>query len=1196
MPIAEPDAPASNPIADILGGVVKIGKQVIDTGVKGANELYSDVSQRGLGGLGEDVKAVGAGAISGVLSLPDMLANVGSAGIDYATGGAVHLPSLNLAGDFANYAQGLDPSLAQHPGLTGVGSLGGQLFVPGVGALKATTLAGRIGLGALLGEGFGAAGDVSARYQQGQQQDLGASLYGGLSQAVIGAGLAALVPHGGGESEAQPVPGGIPEVTDPALLAKIQNPHRVAGATSPKSQVPPPPTHADILERIRAQRPELAASMEADLQREQVPPPPPEGQNLDLLNPQTEATQLTTGIDPNTPLAHTEQVSAPEPQPVVAAQGMAVDTVPPPPEPVTHETAISPQPETKGAENVPTGETAQAVSELSAPTTPAEPAGFSRPKTYKEAITQYPFNPETKTGFKAEGGHLRFYADGEPVSFEAGKGFRGGDSVSWYAAENLKKFDSGKNKAFMDAVEAKMGAQPATESAPPHTPIPAYDELTQAQYEPFHGLTEDQYNSPEAKKLRNEQYKTKFQQLKDEQGISPGAGSNKPYKDRFAYEATQNYKAAQQGEGPVFYKAENLAAPPGVKPEYWDRAAASDKKSLLDKLKTIGEHVKDPHLLERLMGVQTVSDVLKHDLPSVYLEKIKHEALVTNNFANMSKEGLELIPYTRSATPEQILGGEGEFAKVGEADRQKLANYKSLTNDYINNIIKPEIDKARVAGVTDRTIAGGGRTLRMLDEELQDATSRWQTDGMLGKILKDGRSGWYKSIFLGNQEVAGLHVIEALGAGLSHNFPAMVKAVHSLLTDPVTRKYAQTFTTRGGTEARALESEHMTGLGKFQQQITQKTDAFLNVAFKAMDPLTQEIAGKKGGEFVGDAIRAQLPEQMKTQLLRVAMAFDQADNLNYPGGAKALMQDHMDMINHKALSPERETLSMKAQIGMIDNMKRLIMYAPPGMMEKTVFQRHGEMAKMLFPFTRSVIQQSRLLHSYGADFAKAVADKNILAGAKAAGQLFTMLGVLSFFAGSAAIPKEVDNAMAQYAPQERDKLRGILDSIHALNPTGQKVEHVQPKLFAGSMVNLGSNNMGVVGGQINALKGFITKSKDPEVSRRKYAHAAATLAAMMQLDSLAGGLVGNDKAVQLFDKLAQGLKGVTSTKAAYSSFGTKIGEGRRFKTDVFQEAWDWAVPGVRDDVAKFLDAEHDRHFQEHVRSSKGDPAAFLWPN
>jgi hypothetical protein len=1175
---AESHEPERNIVSDVLGGIWDIGKQVVDTTVQAGGELVRDLSSEGLGALPGHLTSLGVGGVAGVLSLPDMLANVGAAGIDALTGGAVHLPGLTLAEDFKNYASGLDPSMAERPGMTGFGEIIGNVLLPGIGAARTAGLGMKAAVGGLSGLGFGAAGDITQRYQTGQEQNLGESLYAGLPMGVLGAGAAMLVPpHGKAKTdspvevpppppEAPPTTGGLPEITDPALVQKISDPNYVPAVTEIMPRTPdpapaapePPPTIEAITASLQETHPQVA-----EILARQIPEQAPEA--------------------PVAPVVDAVPATVPEPPPMApvvdAAPAPVVEAAPriPDPPPVVPEQAPTPAPELSTPVEKPV-DTQPEVSAI------RESRTFERPKTYDEAWQQ--FDAETRTGITrdATGTKMQYLENGEPVKFEY-QG-REHDGISVYTSKDRKNFDSGKNKAFMDAIESVRNKSVISDNPPPEkparSPFPTMEEMRNAQYEPFHGLTEEEYQSDVPRGMRNKGYKRGFDSAK-EQGLTIAKEDIPAFKKRIAYEETENYRSDLKGEPRRFYKATEMPASdqdPTIN-KFWKTAQPIERANWIDKIKNIRDTIKDPHLASRIAGVQTVGDAIKHDLPHVYIQRMGYYRDVMRNFTDMGKMALELIPRAKKATIDDILAGVDDFGKISEMERQKLVRFKELTNQYMNDVIKPEIESAERAGVQPSWF-GRGRALRMLQEELADANPMPQSDGKFGAFLKDARGGFFKSIFLGNQEVAWLHAIETVAAGTSHNPKAMAQAVAALVNDKEYRAYAKKFSMRGGTEASVLESDHMTALSKLNKRISDITEHGF-----------EKVLGKDLGGTTVEAIRAQLPEVAKIHILRTAMLFDHAERLNYPGGAKQLMRDHLSVIASKAIPEERMTLLDRAEIGMIEDMQRLVMFAPPGLMEKTVFQRHGEFAKMLFPFTRSVIQQSRLMHSFGADFIKAFQDKDYGKMAKTTGDALKFFGVLSIFAGSAAIPKEVDRALLQYAPEEREKLHEVLNSLYSLNPINQKVEHVQPKILASSMVNLADNN--VITSQINELKGIISRSKDPEVRERKMQRAISTALAMFQLDSIAGGLVGNSKALQLIDKIGQGMKGVTRTKAAYSAFGTKIGEGRKFHTDVLSEFFDWAAPGVPDEIAEFMEREHDRNDREFFRETK-NPLAPILPN
>lgn len=607
---------------------------------------------------------------------------------------------------------------------------------------------------------------------------------------------------------------------------------------------------------------------------------------------------------------------------------------------------------------------------------------------------------------------------------------------------------------------------------------------------------------------------------------------------------------------------------------------AQNHAAIGEKLKKVADNFDGeltPQALKRLAGMQTNSDIVRQYDPR--LGETRNKFMADLDHASTDVED----PRTQAAKDawHQVLKTGTPSDVLDARTNQYLQDFQRISGEFVDQHLKPRIDELKAAGVTEG-LAGKGRLLRILQDDLHQLRGKPGEDSLAEKLMREARGGYFRAIFLGNHEVAGLHVIEAMTAGITHDPVAMTKGIGlatRALANKVAGKADVVYDFMTAHKSRGMETH-------LQDSEMGKTIPVLGTAVRAgtkiNDAVMKKLEALPGGATAIDFIRAQLPEKAKIQTIRVAMAVKAAGDLKYPGGPETLMKDLLDSARHKAVAPSKQAVLDKARIQIYNDMNRLIMYSPLGFTEKTVFQRHGEMVKMLFPFTRSVVQQARLVHSFGEDLLKATGDAvKDPTDAKAYGRMMqavgrtgAFIGITALFAGGKAIPREADDELRRLDPKAHKDLHEALDALHSLTGYGQTVEHLQPKLTAW---HASANSRGGIFESVKKIAETMNSKKKTSTQKLRAATAGA---AFFQIDSVMG-LIGTQKAFSFFTKLGDGMSGHT-TKYAFSEDERYLGK-RRFKTDAMSEALDWFLPGVPDVVSKWIDQKQEADHRKHSR-------------
>jgi hypothetical protein len=1175
----------------------EMGANMITGTIKAGQEVGAGLSRGDVMGLGN---AAVQGFVKGGAGLIDLLGNAGYAALQaseplaYGPNGIKPIQgSFALAPAWEKFVTSspIGNGMSQYPNLAGAGEFAGQAMAPAMRLARAGAgIPAKLAEAALTGEAYGTLGDIAQKQVAGENQNIFASLNAGLPTGIIGLGMGGALMGAGGigrkvaPREVQPTPPELVQSQIDELFAPQQPKANVEDVTRQLYDEFPPPDPSSKEARLQAELGQLKSFFEGktydDYKASELPP----------------LVQATLESIKDTQIPEIDQYKR-----KMKAEGVDL---------VINKTRAQAEDlrAKKRAQVELSKQEATPWEEVVKPAAPPEPAVTEKPQERHwshyikertnlasprpEELSPEPLIPGNRMSWKPQSPEHKAIVQGDIDTMRK-------DARNYYVKQRVSE----RGIEHPD-IEERITKELAQSKKDNPTAEYAASELSEKYRR--HYLNE---------------FDTAFNKQLDENpaGIREWLAKHDIYKrQHLAKQYAKNAKTSDEmiakiAKSPDAPLAERLAKTAGfdswhdfVKEE-WGHAPIggllSEDKFFDPIAKLVGEHVApekikaamkhfegevSPQSLARMFGIQTNTDIVRQYDKPLHEKRIKTLADLDQVSVDVedsrTQAGKDAWREAMKMAPEEIVTSD-KLTALSDRQREYLVDFKRIADDFVDNTLKPRIKELEAVGHKAGWF-GNDRLLRILKDDLQQLRPPATEDGLAMRLLREGRGGYYRSIFLGNQEIAGLHAIEAAAAGFAHDPVAAAEALKLFTRGQINKlagKYdvAHDFVTAWKT--RGME----THLQDSEVGSVPVIGGAVKGIAKFNDSVVKQIEKLPAGATIVDALRAQLPEKAKIQIIRTAMAVRQAKEMNYPGGAEGLMSDLLMQARRKDIPASRQVMLDKVRINMFSDMNRLIMYSPLGFSERTLFQRHGDLVQMFFPFTRSVFQQARLVHSYGEDLINAT-NKLAKSPTDAAGwgevaqviqRSGTLLGILGIFAGAKALPKEADEWLrANGYKQERKMLHQALEGLHSLNPLGQRVEHVQPRLSAYDI----AHNQPMFESWIKQFNTAFDEKKKPE-QRQKALLAIASLA---QIDNVFG-LFGTQKIHRFFRKMGEGFKGY-STRYAFSEPEGIGGEqrmlGKRtFNTNALAEFFDWMIPGTPNKVSDFVEQKQEQDWRKRHR-------------
>jgi hypothetical protein len=389
-------------------------------------------------------------------------------------------------------------------------------------------------------------------------------------------------------------------------------------------------------------------------------------------------------------------------------------------------------------------------------------------------------------------------------------------------------------------------------------------------------------------------------------------------------------------------------------------------------------------------------------------------------------------------------------------------------------------------------------------------------------ILNAITTGTTSAISLGNTHMHALHAVEAVHANLVLAPGEFARAANALAKDPRgTWAFAKSWNTK-------LPISNMS---------EDSMNPISNAVNKFQEPLTKWIKNQPIAHGIQQAISGQGIEGAKSGLTLITASEYAAKQMKYPGGGTALRNDMVKaMVNPSVMNPETR---LQAATHIWDFMDRSLGAGPSGYKVANIVDRStvnfGAVSRLIAPFSRSIIQQSRVQTGILKDLGKAMVSGDLPGIRTGMRQLMTSAIALTSVAGANVIPWEVRNALANGTDENRetlDKMEKFLDSAafagHYLG--GWRMAHVQPTFFP--LAKVGGN---VVQASVKNLQTLdSSKSKD----KSKIA-AASMFAAKVGMNELADTM-SLETARKIYNAYEEAHAHGTHTTDIYSESGMHL--------------------------------------------------------
>ncbi len=437
-----------------------------------------------------------------------------------------------------------------------------------------------------------------------------------------------------------------------------------------------------------------------------------------------------------------------------------------------------------------------------------------------------------------------------------------------------------------------------------------------------------------------------------------------------------------------------------------------------------------------------------------------------------------------------------EISKLSDA-RRAHAQY---TKDLRAEIKRLEgMGAASPKGFSAGTLFGKGRYNRMLHLDLADMTGAY---GMPHPNLMGHLTGnFMKSTFLGNWRSSSMHLGEALVSTFSKHPIAAGEAMIGFATDPIYQEFATMNTPTRGMMQQILEESKGMGLDKL---INQQID--------------KAVAKIPGGKAIYDTMSAQIIERGKLGFVSLVNA--QHNAKAYPGGVKAYMQDWIafSKTGSPPAHPEKfAEIELKTYIE--DN--RAIMYMPDGpLKERTMYQRHGDVVRMMFPFLRAVTQQARFVAGLADDMLANLAKGDMKAAAGSLSSFLAAHVLIAGAAGSHALPGYVWDAFDKIDKEKSKTLRNMIDDRQmALTNSFTGGHGFQVQDFGVKYLPFLRASGIVTEGEVGKIARGIMNPKNPKA----FMDAAIDLTAMQLVSHIGPEGTGNLR--YMIERVAMGVKG-----------------------------------------------------------------------
>jgi hypothetical protein len=663
--------------------------------------------------------------------------------------------------------------------------------------------------------------------------------------------------------------------------------------------------------------------------------------------------------------------------------------------------------------------------------------------------------------------------------------------------------------------------------------------------------------------------KTQFDEALNKVLLSEGVEGGKAWMQRISQE-TDRFLKDESGSMSSAFESGTLLG------DMLDSAGKALEKSAPGTLQSIqnATHGEDGRLFSRLGGLETVTDAIKrYDKPfsemrDNFRSKLKQIMAGSEDFTTEGQINARNTALRMDKTHEILTSPE--LKDLSQSQRQTLYNAKQIFDTYVNQHLKPQIDKLEQEGIASG-LSGKYRYRRMLEQDLEDLRPSAGSENY--QWLREARGGLHRSIFRGNWHTGWLHATEGTMAGVTHDPVAWTKTQGALI-----KTYTEAATGKANAVYDFLTSHH----GAPEMDLISDTDLPGAKTSFASNPVGSVITGaaklnskfsdsvvktlesiKPGNVKVGktfiDVARAQIPEKLKMQTLNLMTLIRHADMLEYPGGYEGLAKDYMAQARGKEIPGNRAMLLDKARINMFQDMNRIVLDAPQGWAEKTVFQRgipftqrgarkfSAEIGSLMFPFTRSVLQQSRMVASYADDAVSAIAAGDLKKAGYAASSLTGFLGLTAVAAGSAALPPQIEAMKDSDSEDIRDAYQVIkqnVEFLHELSHNPVTIDHLKWKpTLLDIMDHAGESNFA------NSIQEATKRAFDPKANDRQKMRAYLMMASLARLDNI-GGLIGTNQAAALYKVLENSQTGTDQQfvfkdrkPVAHANFDTDLGQG-----------------------------------------------------